>query len=470
MSAQAGGGGGYAQMPLMQLQQLVQQTQQAAQRTLPPLGTFFTQAVSEFGNASASLRAAMDKTVPTWLDAAGQAHADAGDAGHKAIQQNAQSIQDIKPEELLQGVVTGAGTAAAAVQKAIDELQQAGPLAMILGMMMPNPQAGAAVESLAQQMKAAAQAIQGARPQSPWKIAPGGNTGTSSQSGGGDQSGADQSGGQAGGDQAGGDPAGAGQSGGDQTGAGADQAGAGSGADGSMTDGPSLQGTGTSVLPPPTITPPSSVPPLAASPQSGLGMPMMPISPVLPVNGGSVPGLVSGVKTSGGKFGGVPVGGVPGVGLAGAKSIPLAAHPTSQPAGASVGAEDDGPEPPIIAQEPSAPSSGGGFGGVPMMPMTGGFGGVGGGGGTPGSGAVRRPPGGRGRGRAAPPGLPSQLQGKAGATERESFAPLHKQSRRSSDPDVTTLQILDEELWQVDQPTGQALTDRPADAPRRRAH
>jgi len=103
-----------------------------------------------------------------------------------------------------------------------------------------------------------------------------------------------------------------------------------------------------------------------------------------------------------------------------------------------------------------------------MMPPTG-MGGAGGSGGGPGPGAASRP-GGNNRNRrkeVVTPGLPVMLSGKAGMADVNAFTGRGRKQVAESDV-PTTVQLIDEDLWQVEQ---KPAADEQVVAPvRRRAH
>ncbi|MFD2467654.1 hypothetical protein [Amycolatopsis silviterrae] len=201
---------------------------------------------------------------------------------------------------------------------------------------------------------------------------------------------------------------------------------------------PSLSGLGGASAPvaPPALPP---LPPLSAPPPSlpgGLPLPM---------------GGLGGLGGLGGGFGGA----VPGVKLGGGgPKPPQPAFPLTQQAATL----PSGQAPKLPEAGPAQPSGGSGGGGMPMAPMSGLGGLSGGGGGTPGSGAAQRPPSGRGPRRTNPPGLPASLRGKSGRTDPSAFAPLARASRRERADDRMTVEVLDDDLWQVTEPSAAGQT------------
>jgi hypothetical protein len=184
--------------------------------------------------------------------------------------------------------------------------------------------------------------------------------------------------------------------------------------------------------------------------------------------GAGIPGL--GSAGGGGVGGGGGIGAVGGVGGGagtGAGQIPAAATPYEAPASAGPGGV--APTAPTTAGTATAggAGSGGGMGGMPMSPM--GMGGMGGGGGAPGSGAVSRPSGNNRNRRkeVVTPGLPVMLSGKAGMADVNAFAGRGRRQVQESDV-PTTVQLIDEDLWQVEQKP--AAEEQLVAPPVRRAH
>lgn len=215
--------------------------------------------------------------------------------------------------------------------------------------------------------------------------------------------------------------------------------------------------------------------PIGGGPGGGGPTPIV-ASPITSTGGVRVPG-VSGPLGGGGAGGFGPVGGggigsVGGGGLGGfgpvsgggagsaASSIPAAGTPFQAPASAAPGTAAPG-VPPTSAG--GAPSSGAGAGGMPMMPPMGGMGGMGGGSG-PGSGAAARPTSNNKNRRkeVVTPGLPMMLSGKAGQADMNAFTGRGR--KRAEESDVpTTVQLIDEDLWQVEQkPPAEERVVRPA--------
>lgn len=221
---------------------------------------------------------------------------------------------------------------------------------------------------------------------------------------------------------------------------------------------PSLSGGLAGGAPTPTPTPPG----LGTTPPPGLGGTGT-VPPFIPPVGG----LGSGARGGGlgGGFGGGGGGGggrVPGVGLGGSTAgaqIPAAGgtvSPPTQPTQAGA---------PVVPQGPptgGGTAGAGGAGGVPpMMPPMGGMGaGMGGGGGSgSGSGAAQRPINGRPRNDGRTPGLPPVLSGKAGKADANTFAVRNRRSTIETDV-PSTVQLIDEDLWQVGDRPATAVGDR----------
>ncbi|GHH44109.1 hypothetical protein [Lentzea cavernae] len=250
-------------------------------------------------------------------------------------------------------------------------------------------------------------------------------------------------------------PGGAGAGGAGAGGVGSGGAGSGgAGSGGVAAEGPSLSGGGVSAPPIPAPTLPALPPPSLPGGPS-LIPPMIPGagpgSPARPGTGG-----VNGISGGVGGVGGARVPGVgPGGGIGGLTSA-NSSLPAAMSFGAPANAVPNGPVPNALS--PNAPHLGSagtgpaGAGGVPIMPPMGGAGmGAGTGAGNgPGSGASPR----RGNSRTkrrdgSTPGLPSMLSGKAGKADTGSFV---VRDRRPSEPLAPpAAQVVDEDLWRVDQ-------------------
>jgi hypothetical protein len=252
--------------------------------------------------------------------------------------------------------------------------------------------------------------------------------------------------------------------------AGAGPAGAGPGAAGGVPAGPGGTGlAGLDTLPkPPTPLPTGSLPtpslPGTGLPSTGIavgGIPLPPLTPgsgLTPVGQGLGAGGKSKLQGVGGLGGGGLrsgdlAGGRPGVGIAsaGEQAIARAGEQTAAPQQAVSGRP---PAPPGASGVPAttAPASGAGAP-PPMMPPGAMAPGGGGRGGKPGTGAIR--PGGRARNRQTgeTPGVPASLRGKAGKTPSGAFPSVPATTRRSQEREqkAETLQLLDEELWKVEE-------------------
>ncbi|TDD61782.1 hypothetical protein E1263_06205 [Kribbella antibiotica] len=203
---------------------------------------------------------------------------------------------------------------------------------------------------------------------------------------------------------------------------------------------PGISNLPPSTIPKPHVTPITPIPPLGAFQKS----------PVGGGKGGGGLGLggLGGAKAGGG-LGGAKVGGLKGI-----DSLPVAAKGIGEgSAGVTTGRA------PTLNGQTSAGGSAGGAagGGSPMMPpMSGAGAGGGGGGGKPGNGSTK--PNGRQRQRAGgpTPGVPDRLRGKAG--QRGGPAPAVVGKRRRTE---AAAQILDEELWAVENGTIEAPAAEP---------
>lgn len=248
------------------------------------------------------------------------------------------------------------------------------------------------------------------------------------------------------------------------------------------TGGPGLAGLPTvPVATPPNIpvqppniatpTPPGATP-IGTLPVGGL--PLGP--PAQPKGGGRIGGGGGfGGGGGGGGFGGGGVGGGGGIktpeksGLnlpgAGERQIPRAGEQVTQPQPLSGG------RPPATtggATVGGSSPAGTGAGGVPpMMPPGGMAPGTGGGNraGKPGAGTVRPVGRKRDRQQGDTPGIPAGLRGKAGRELPGAFPTAPASTRRRHEDEAETLQLLDEELWKVEE-----TTVAPAAQPRRLAN
>lgn len=350
----------------------------------------------------------------------------------------------------------------------------------------PAVKAGQALNTLAQAYTTSGPAIVSAAQQLKWKGPGAGNTisgsgagGSGSQAGGPSGAGGGQ-GGQAGGQQGGQ----AGQQGGDQagqTGQGdegdqGDQAGQTGQDDQQGQDGqtggqlpgqlPQVPGTGlagmptTPLMPPMEQFQPPNIPlaPVGATPAGNLPIGNLPMPIGLGGGGGRPPGGGGGGGIGGGGGGGGIKPDLPKVGgglTGGDKQIARAGEQLSPQSPVSSGR---GPGSPLGTGLAGSPSSGAAAGGgvPPMMPP--GAGGMGaGGGGKPGksgaAGTIR--PAGRKRDRQSEetPGVPAGLRGKAGKDLPGAFPAVPANTRRRQEKTPTeTLQLLDEDLWKVENP------------------
>lgn len=272
------------------------------------------------------------------------------------------------------------------------------------------------------------------------------------------------------------------QAGQDPAQAGADQQDAGGGQDGQTsgetgTQGPSLSGVGG--VPPVTVPPPgtgTTVPPVSSVP---FRPPVNGFEPFgisqIPGMGNAAYGPVNGAGKSGG-LGGVVgpgrsgVGGIDGTkGVGDSKigqvsnggldrQIPQAAKPgpssTPLSGGQAPGAAG------FSGGGPSAAQAGGAGGVPPMMPPPMMPGGMGGGRTARTGGPVRSGGPGRARPGGPPPGVPAALRGRTGRPDATGMVPAaaaaDRNRRRQRSDDVNTLQLLDEELWTVDNTTPEA--------------
>jgi hypothetical protein len=235
-----------------------------------------------------------------------------------------------------------------------------------------------------------------------------------------------------------------------------------------------LGGAGAPTLPPGLATPPGGLGLPGTGGIPSTGTPTLPpfVPPVLPPG---IPGTGSGLPI-GSRGGGVPGSGlgagrvpglgpgggsVPGLGLGGGTGTGTGALPqTAVPVNAIAEAGPAGPAPVAPARLTGTPAAiSPAAGGIPpMMPPMMGAGAPGaGGGGKPGSGATRRPPAGRGRATASTPGLPALLSGKAGRTEATPVPVRSHRERtdRTVEPPIA-VQVVDEDLWRVDDTTDRA--------------
>jgi hypothetical protein len=213
---------------------------------------------------------------------------------------------------------------------------------------------------------------------------------------------------------------------------------------------PSLSGglSGAPTVPPSAFTPSPPLPPATSVP--GPGMPLAPVAGLggLSGFGGRGAGGPRGVSAGGAIR--LPGGGIPGVGVSGGQStIPAAASPVAAPTTPAQATPPATATPVPASSTPGGP----GGGGMPMMPPMGGMGAAatGGSGGGPGPGAVQRPGNGRRRPGDPAAGMPSMLRGKAGKKDPHTFV---TRSRTAESDIPTTVQLIDEDLWQVERAAG----------------
>ncbi len=177
--------------------------------------------------------------------------------------------------------------------------------------------------------------------------------------------------------------------------------------------------------------------------------------PALGKAGGGFGGGLGGGLGGGGLGGGAGLGGGGGLGKGGAdQMIPRAGEQAGQPQ-PTVGRGLGGPG---STAGTTAAGAGGGqpAGGSPMMPPMGGAAGAGGGGrgGKPGTGAIRPVNRKRKAQEDETPGVPVGLRGKAGRDLPGAFPMLPVNNRRRKDErdkPIDTIQLLDEELWKVEE-------------------
>ncbi|MET7282297.1 hypothetical protein ABZS29_28975 [Kribbella sp. NPDC005582] len=209
--------------------------------------------------------------------------------------------------------------------------------------------------------------------------------------------------------------------------------------------------------PPPTMPPPVKLPPLQTPHLPGMPPPVAipPIAPlpVRPGTGARGIGRIGGGGPGGigGGIGGGPVKGGGGLKTGnGFQQIPRAGQQVSAAPAPSGGQAPVAPSGLTSGSGAGAGATGGGM--PPMMPPMGGAGA--GGGGRNGKGSPLRPVGRRRERRDEDtPGVPVGLRGRAGKDLPGAFpaVPANTRRRQDSGPSAETLQLLDEELWQVDE-------------------
>jgi hypothetical protein len=482
----------YEAMPLQQQLDVINQ-EVANKNVLTAKGAMWQKASQELTEAGRSLAGATNTIAPEWDDGAGTKFVQVSRRTLTQLDTWKQNIDGAKPHDAIylvantlqptQGIVQEQWRLAMEAVAAAQANAAAGYAARGVGspaltqsevnaVMLPFQQAaGRAMNILGGYYEEAARAVTAAsggsplsNPQAPFNgsttsspstraASPGGASPDGAAPGGAAPGGAAPGGAAPGGAAPGGAAPGGAAPGGAAGGAPA----GGAGADPSLAGG--LSGgapTPTPNLPPGLGTTPPPVP-------GGTGT----VPPFIPPIGG-LGGAPRGGGLGGGFGGGGGGGGVriPGVGLGGGvsggqTSIPAAGATVSvptQPTQAGAPAVPQGP--PVGGGTAGA----GGSGVPPMMPPMGGMGaGMGGGGSAgPGSGAAQRPVNGRPRGDGRTPGLPPVLSGKAGKADANAFAARARRSTVETDV-PTTVQLIDEDLWQVDRSAG-AVTGR------RRAH
>jgi hypothetical protein len=176
-----------------------------------------------------------------------------------------------------------------------------------------------------------------------------------------------------------------------------------------------------------------------------------------PAGGGLGGGGLGGSAGLGGLRGG---GGASGLGKGGAElgdqMIPRAGEQVAAPNQAGVGRGPAGSGS-AYGTTPAGTAGGQASGGSPMMPPMGGAAGAGGGGGRggkPGAGAIRPVNRKRKAQEDETPGVPIGLRGKAGRDFPGAFPMLPVNNRRRKDErdqPIETIQLLDEELWKVEE-------------------
>lgn len=391
-------------------------------------------AKGELTKSATSLQQNLRPLEDAWQDQAGQACQARGRQSCADIDSWTQKIDGVVAD--LTGLATLITTTADEFAKLKARLAEAANAAQLVELLLQLQQAGGALlNTLAKEFLRVTGTLTGAQG-SPWS-GPGGSSGGGSAG----------TGGPTGNPAGGGQTASASAGGGTGPSAASAASASGEGASASAMEGngaippdlagdPTLQGMGT------------STPPQAA-------LPSMPPPAVAPT-GQSVAPIIPPVGLTGGRAG----GGVPGVRLGGGlRSIPQAAAPVPTEAGNT----GSGQKPPASPGQ-ATPSHGvprGGLGAVPpMSPMMGGLG-AGGAGARPGPGTAQPTASGRGAKPTSTPGLPASLRGRADRTDRAAFAPLSRPARREEPVADDAVQLLDEEMWQVDQAPAEIRGERP---------
>jgi hypothetical protein len=456
--------GAYAAMPL-QAQADLMAKEVLVIDALNSKATMWTKAHTEITQASSSVGSATDALEPHWPDQAGDGFIVRTRNGKKTLDTWARNIESTnvskaltdlgqlvfntnegvldnlrKAQEALAKAVVAPGQDAAAVKAAIEKPYQDAN-GQLMDTLDKDYLAKAAV------LRAAASGPEFEKADANPTARPGGAAPGGESPGGGDQGQQDSA--QQGGEQAGGgEEAGGAQAGGDQAG-GADAGAGGAGGAGGEPpvtglDDPSLSGgLGAAPTVPPVNFPPNIPPPVTSVPGGGgLGLPLVPSAGFgIGVRGGGG-GVGGGGRIPGVNFGAGPTG-------AGSNTIAAAATPVQPP---TTPVQAAAPVTPGLATQIGG-APGGPGGGMPMMPPMGGAGmgaaAGGGSGGGPGPGGVQRPGNGRRRDRdgGPTPGMPVALSGKAGRFDPHAFSVRSRAVESEHDP--STVQLIDEDLWQV---------------------
>jgi hypothetical protein len=454
----------------------------------PDLITTWNNFKTEVGKASDTLQQSTNTLHAQWMD-------DAGDALQSRSERARGSLQvwrgapDIAPT--LDGLKRNIETARDQIQTLKSEYDQlaattysaadveGGVASMGLARQAEIPGISAGIlKTLGGQMTDAGRAIAGSAPGTPWTgpESTGAPTPASGRPGGASPAGATPSGGRpagatpSGATPAGAVPAGATPSGAAPAGAtpggatpggatpgGAPPGGAPSGSPGATPPGgPDLSGMPT--VPPPAalpgITPPSAVapprpvipplPPLMMPPRTDTP-PLTPLPPRAPA--AKLPGVTSGLGGTGARGGARPnLGKLHAVGPGHLEGPGGSAQPTRSLTGRAVTPPAEAPLPPAAGAPPLAQGNGSGQLTPPMMPPTG-LGQSSTGGPRPGT-ADRQTPG-RGKQAGGIPGVPPKLRGRSGQPAFPMSA-AGKQRRRQ-ETEEGTVQLLDEELWEVEE-------------------
>ncbi|WP_163508155.1 hypothetical protein [Fodinicola acaciae] len=418
----------YGSMSVVQLQPLVQQTQQGIAQLAEVVKKWDATATA-LESSGNSLTSQTNALHGNWDDSGGDTFAASSTADATDLKKTADKMKSANVAQQQQQLSQLAQQAMTAIENFMKS-----PAALLTAMLAPPPaevlgpvtQLAQALPKFGQAMVQAVQDAQGKWPQAGGSQSPGGGSPSASPA----SAGGGGGGGAGSGDQQGGGQQGQGQGQG-QDGQGQDQGGGGGGGGDLAGQDPSLQGgTATPTLPPPTTTP------LPTTPTPPPSTPLTPFAPIGGFGGG------------GKGIGGGGAGGGGGGGIGGPKNIPVAAAPIKATAAPSVGTA------PSLSGTGTPASSGttgatGGYSGIPpMMP----FAGHGGANGVPKSGNGPRSVTGRGpKPSSRVPGLPPSLQGKSGTVDRNAFGTPAKPTRRERVEDTGTLQLLDEEMWQVDE-------------------